>query len=79
MLEISPLVLALVPVLIGIVQGLKISGLNHKYAFPLSLLLGVGLANLVLIGKPFSDVAIQGLLLGLMSSGLFSGGKKLLE
>lgn len=79
MLEISPLVLALVPILIGIIQGLKQAGLNSKYAFPLSLLLGVGLANLVLIGKPLSDIIIQGLMLGLSSSGLFSGTKKLLE
>lgn len=79
MLEISPLVLALVPILIGIIQGFKQAGLNSKYAFPLSLLLGVGLASLVLIGKPLSDIIIQGLMLGLSSSGLFSGTKKLLE
>lgn len=79
MLEISPLVLALVPILIGLVQGLKQAGLNSKYAFPLSLLIGVGLANLVLIGQSWTDILLQGLMLSLVSSGLFSGTKKILE
>lgn len=68
--------LTLVPVVLGLVQAIKMAGLSSKYAPLFSLILGVVLT----VGLSTADFAaiIQGLAVGLSASGLFSGGKAML-
>lgn len=79
MLEITPLVLAVVPVVIALVQVVKKFGINSKYAPVAAIAFGIGLTYLVLPDAILKDVLLQGLILGLSASGLYSGGKKLVE
>jgi hypothetical protein len=69
--------LILVPVVLGVVQALKELGLNSRYAPILSVLLGVGAIGLLTSYTGAS--ALQGIVIGLTSSGLFSGVKRTLE
>lgn len=69
--------LALIPIVVGLVQGIKSLGIDSKYAFPLSLLLGVGL--LLLGGLVWQMAIAQGILVGLAASGLYSGTAKTIE
>jgi len=71
--SISPISLALIPVVLGLVSLAKIY-LDSKWAPLLSLALGIGAAFLV----PSSTIALtvlQGILIGLSASGLYSGVK----
>ena len=79
MLEISPVVLGLVPIVIALVQGFKEIGFNSKLNFFFSLAVSIVLAWVVIPTEPISTIVIGGLVLGLSSSGLYSGGKKLLQ
>lgn len=69
----SPEVLALVPVVLGIVETLKFAGLPGAFAPLFSLMIGVALATLVVPVLPAA--IITGLTVGLMASGLYSGFK----
>lgn len=75
--NLSPLVLALVPVIIGIVEVFKKLGVSTKYAPLLAILLGV-LGVIGIEGVSVISI-IAGIVIGLSSSGLFSGVKKTLE
>jgi hypothetical protein len=73
-MEISTQFLVLVPVVLGVVQVAKISGLDSRYSPALSLVLGV--LGTYLVGHlGASQDIIQGLVVGLTASGLFSGAK----
>lgn len=71
--QIQPAVLGAIPIIIGLVQGFKGLGLPSRWAFPVSLVLGV--AILAIVGFTWPVFLIQGIILGLMASGLYSGGK----
>lgn len=64
------------PIIVGIVQGAKASGLPSKFAWLLAALLGLGYGLAV---NPTLEGAIMGLAAGLAASGLYEGfnnGKK---
>lgn len=67
----------LVPLIMGIVQVAKVSGLNSRYAPLLSLALGLAFG--VGMGEVNFDGIMQGIAIGLSASGLFSGGKAMLN
>lgn len=75
--EFSPLVVAVVPIVIGLVEVLKGVGLTSKYAPAFSLVFGIWL--MLLIGMVWQAAIIQGIIAGLAASGLYSGAKKSLE
>jgi hypothetical protein len=70
---ISPQFVILVPVVIGLVQALKKAGLNTRYAPLVAMIFGV-LGTWVLNDFAIIDT-IQGLVVGLTASGLWSGTK----
>lgn len=70
---VSPAVLAVVPVSIGLVQLLKGSFSERATPF-ISLLVSIGLAILAVGSVDFSTI-LQGVVVSLMSMGLFSGTK----
>jgi len=69
-MEINTQFLVLVPVVLGLVQTAKVVGVNSRYAPLISLVLGV--AGTFLLGH--LDI-LQGIVIGLTASGLFSGTK----
>ncbi len=75
-MEISAQFIVLVPIVVGVVQVLKVSGFPSRWAPLASLGLGVVGATL-LIGGAFRADILQGLAVGLSASGLFSGVKAL--
>jgi len=75
--EFSPLVIATIPVALGLVQVIKTIGVPSKYAPILSLALGMLLVALT--GAGWQIVIAQGLIVGLAAAGLWSGGKTTLK
>lgn len=72
-IEISPVLLGLIPVVMGVVQVIKNLGMDSKFAPILSILLGLGFSFLV--GGAVLTVVVGGLVLGLTACGLYAGGK----
>lgn len=70
---IDPYLLGSVPVVIGLVSVLKTVGLNSKWA-PLTSI-GLGLVFAFLVGGTPVSIALGGIIVGLMASGLYSGTK----
>lgn len=62
-------------ILIGLVQIAKLIGLSKRFLPLLAVLLGVGLAFLVVGAGIYANVIILGLTLGLSACGLYSGIK----
>jgi len=75
--EFSPLAIAAVPVALGLVSVARGFGLPSKLAPGLSLLVGVVLVFLT--GTPWQASIIQGILVGLSASGLWSGSRTTVE
>ncbi len=77
--------IAAIPLVTGLVEGAKRFGLDAKWAFPLSLALGLMLslgyawAGGAATGKAWMDSVVLGLGFGLAASGLYSGGKATVE
>lgn len=74
---LTPTLLALVPVVIGIIEVLKLAGLPSKYAPFFSLVLGV--AGAIAIAGANVEAIIGGIVIGLSSSGLYAGTKASLK
>lgn len=73
----SPLIVAIVPVILGLVQVAKQVGLPSKFAPLVSIALGVGLVALT--GASWQADIVQGIIAGLAASGLWSGSKSTFE
>lgn len=71
--QLTPLALAAIPVIVGLVQVIKGIGLPSKYAPIASIALGVGV--LAIVGLTWQAYLIQGIIVGLSAAGLYSGGK----
>lgn len=68
----------LVPVVIGVVEGLKRTGLPSRFAFGVSVLLGIGGA-FIFPANNIGLTILAGVIIGLSASGLYSGGKSLVN
>jgi len=77
--SLSPWVMAVVPLIVGLVELIKKTGLTTRYAPLASLLIGVGLTFLVPGIATWQEAVVQGLIAGLISSGLYSGQKTTLK
>jgi type IV secretory pathway VirB3-like protein len=69
----SPLVVAIVPVILGLTEIAKRMGLPHKYAPAVSLVMGI--VFVAITGQVWQACLVQGLIAGLAASGLWSGAK----
>lgn len=76
-MELTPQIVVVLPLVLGLVQVAKMSGLNSKYA-PL-LALALGIAGCALIVGIDTKAISDGLMVGLMASGLWSGTKATLQ
>lgn len=70
---------ALVPLIISLVQILKTVGLKKKYQPLASLILGLGGGIFYIYPGDIKAGIMVGIMLGLSSSGLYSGTKNTLE
>lgn len=77
MLEIYDAVL--IPLIIGIVELLKFTGLQKKLLPIVSLLLGVLAGVFYVYPGDLKGGILVGLMMGLSASGMYSGGKALIE
>jgi hypothetical protein len=72
---VSPIVVALVPVTLGLVGVVgTVFGLKSKFLPLLSIAFGIGLVALTT--QVWQVVVAQGIIVGLSASGLFDFGKK---
>lgn len=71
--EFSPMVALIVPIVLGLVEVAKRLNLPSKYAPLASILIGIGLVALT--GVIWQAVIVQGIIVGLAASGLWSGVK----
>lgn len=68
-----------VALIIALVEGVKrLELFNNKWLFFVDLILGLG-AGYLIAGNNIKQVIVQGLIIGLSASGLFSGVKNLTE
>lgn len=74
---VTPAMLALVPIVVGLVQVAKIY-IDSKWAPLLSLLFGVGGSFLLPIAT-IPGTLIGGIIIGLSASGLYGQAKKVME
>lgn len=76
--DLSPFIMASVPVIIGLVQLVKkATGLVERLAPVVSLIFGILIA--LIVGGTWQVIVMQGIIAGLMASGLYSGGKALIR
>lgn len=73
---------ALIPVVTGLVQLARTTGLADRWLPALSLLAGLGVTAVALSaqnGHTWQAITIQGLVTGLAASGLYSGARATVE
>jgi len=74
---------AATPVIIGLVEVAKRTGMTGRYAPLLSVLLGLALAALLKLSEPalgsWFALELAGIISGLLACGLYSGQKALRE
>jgi len=75
--DISPLIILVVPIILGLVECFKQIGLPTRLAPVASLILGVAL--MFLTTMTWQAIVVQGIIAGLMASGLWSGGKAIIK
>jgi len=77
---LSPLQTIIVPIIIGVVQGIKELKIKYvsdsRFAFLYAILLGIG-GFFILEGTIDATVIFNGVVAGLASAGLYSGTKSL--
>lgn len=70
----------LIPLIIGLVQVLKYFGFRKKWFLPMaSLIFGVLAGVIYVYPHDIKAGVLVGLMMGLSASGLYSGGKAVLE
>lgn len=69
-MEVSTGFMLLIPIVIGVMEAVKATGFPSRFAALGSLALGI--AGAFFIGGTIQDVVLQGLVVGLSASGLYS-------
>lgn len=69
----------LIPLIIGIVELLKKTGVHKKLLPLISLALGIGIGVVYVANVDWKQGVLVGAMLGLSASGLYSGSKNILE
>lgn len=70
--------IALVPLIMALVQLVKLVGLKAKYSPFVAILLGI-VFGVFYLSSELKEGILIGLVLGLSASGLYSGSKNLME
>lgn len=80
-MDMQDLRLAIIPITVGLVEILKMQGLDTKHAPVASVLIATALniAISAAITSMSVESVIEGIVFGLSASGLYSGGKTLKE
>lgn len=76
-MQITTQFLILVPVILGVVQAIKMAGIPKKYSALIAIVLGAGAAS-ALNGFDMNSL-LQGIAAGLSAAGLYSGTKATLK
>lgn len=76
-ITLTPLAITTIPLVILLVSLLKKYGLKSIYAPLASIVLGIGFQ--FLLKETWNVAILQGLLVGLTSSGLYSGSKTMVK
>lgn len=71
-------VAVLSPIVLALVSGIKSVGMESRWAFPLSLVLGIT-AGVFFGGATIALNVLLGIIIGLSASGLYSGVKKVVS
>ena len=71
--DFSPLIVAIIPVVVGLVAVVKGLGLPTRFSPLGAILFGIGLVALT--GATVPAMIVQGIIVGLAASGLYSGTK----
>lgn len=71
--DLSPLIMGIVPLVMALVEAAKQMAIPSKYAPVAAMVFGVGLVALT--GASWPVYLVQGIIAGLLASGLYSGGK----
>ena len=74
---LSALALAAIPLDMGLTAAIRQMGVPRKFLPVLSVILGMGL--IALTGVLWQAVVTQGIIVGLAASGLWSGGRTIIE
>jgi hypothetical protein len=69
------LILVLSPIIVGLMQAIKMAGLPSRYAPLGSVVAGVALTGGLSGSEPIRDVILSGIAAGLTASGLYAGTK----
>lgn len=76
-MEITDIVL--IPVIIGLIEVLKVYGLPKKLMPIFSLIFGIGGGMLYLFPQDWKSGILAGIIMGLSASGLYSGSKTIVR
>lgn len=76
-MEVTASFAALVPIVVGLVQVVKVAGFPSRFAGILAIALGV--LGAALIGGSMTEVLLQGIVAGLSASGLYSASRSVVE
>ncbi|EGQ27886.1 hypothetical protein ABZ756_02415 [Mammaliicoccus sciuri] len=71
--------IVLIPVIIGLIELLKLYGLPKKLMPIFSLALGIGGGMFYLFPNDWKSGVLSGLIMGLSASGLYSGSKTMVK
>lgn len=71
--------IVIVPIIVGLVQAIKMTAIPERYSPVISILVGVLIAFVTGQGDPWGHSVLAGLIYGLSASGLYSGTKALLS
>lgn len=71
--QVNPVLLGSIPVIVGVVQVIKNLGLPIRLV-PLSAII-LGIIVSAFLGGTLFSIVMSGLIVGLSSAGLYSGGK----
>jgi len=71
--EFTPLIVAIIPITVGLVQIAKIVGCPRKWKPVVSIIFATGL--IALTGVEWQQMIAQGIIAGLSASGLYTSSK----
>ncbi|ARD46982.1 hypothetical protein SporoP37_01550 [Sporosarcina sp. P37] len=71
--------IVLIPVIIGLIEVLKVYGLPKKLMPIFALLFGIGGGIFYLFPHDWKSGVLSGIIMGLSASGLYSGGKTIVK
>lgn len=69
----------IIPLILGIVELFKISGMKAKYSPIVAVVFGIVIGVVYLTNYDWKQGILVGIMLGLSATGLYSGGKNVMK